>query len=296
MADVSVRESENASPTPPQALWLEVALNGGWGAGAQPLIPMTTDDMVREGVACVKAGASVVHFHTYDEATGKPNDDLNMYIAVIEEVRSQVDAIVYPTIAFDGDDRYVIIEALAKRGLLEWCTLDTGSVNLSSYADVAGDIEGSVYINSEQTIRRGMTVAREFGVHPTFACYEPGFIRLGAALMRRYGDVPQAVYRLMFSDSLTFGFPPEKYALDSYRRLLASEVPEAAVMIAGLGVDLDPIARTAVDGGLHLRVGLEDAPLGSRMTNLQWVEHAIEHYCGSRRLAKASEIRQTLKS
>src|SRR3546814_2016487 len=78
---------------------------------------------------------SIVHFQAYD-GNGVPSDDPGIYAAVIEGIRSEVDAIVYPTIAFEGDDRYVFVEALARQGLLEWASLDTGSLNLSRFSDI----------------------------------------------------------------------------------------------------------------------------------------------------------------
>ena len=77
--------------------WLEVALNGPWDAPAQPRIPVTVKEIVEEGIACVKAGAAIVHAHAYDEATGTQNDDWELYARIITGIRGQVDAIVYPT-------------------------------------------------------------------------------------------------------------------------------------------------------------------------------------------------------
>jgi uncharacterized protein (DUF849 family) len=47
--------------------------------------------------------------------------------------------------------------------------------------------------------------------------------------------------------------------------------------------------------GGHVRVGLEDAPLGTELTNLQWVEQAAEaiEQAGGR-VATAVEVRRRL--
>src|SRR3546814_8370514 len=66
------------------------------------------------------------------------------------------------------------------------------------------------------------------------------------------------IYRLMFSNGMSFGFPPKRYALDAYRTLLQSEVPGAPVMIAGLDVDVSELMADAVDAGIHISIGLED--------------------------------------
>jgi uncharacterized protein (DUF849 family) len=66
-------------------------------------------------------------------------------------------------------------------------------------------------------------------------------------------------------------------------------------MVAGLAVDILPLAGRAAERGGHVRVGLEDAPLGSARSNLEWVREArraIEGAGGS--LASAAEVRHAL--
>src|SRR5206468_3771365 len=83
---------------------VEVALNGPWGAERQPNAPIRVKDIVAEGIACAQAGAVVVHVHPYDEFTGKQNDDLDTYRAIIEGIREQDEVIVYPTVPFNAAD------------------------------------------------------------------------------------------------------------------------------------------------------------------------------------------------
>ena len=64
-------------------------------------------------------------------------------------------------------------------------------------------------------------------------------------------------------------------------------------MIAGLGVELDGLWDVAVARGGHLRVGLEDAPLGCTSSNAEMVAeacHAVPQ--AGRPLATASEVRR----
>lgn len=273
--------------------WVEVALNGGWGRALQPLIPIEIDRIIAEGIACARAGAAIVHFHAYD-AAGRPSDDPGIYAAIIDGIRSDVDAIVYPTIAFGGDDRHAFVAELARRGLLEWAVLDPGSVNISRFVDIAAGRSGSIYSNDEGGMRRGFRLAQEFGFHPSYACYEPGFIRLGAALHAAFQGVPQPIYRLMFSEGLSFGFPPRRYALEAYRALLKEEAPDAPVMIAGLDVDLHGLVDDAVGMGFQVRIGLEDAPLGSAIGNLELVEQAVTRL--GQAPASAADIRNALSN
>ena len=87
----------------PNATWLEVALNGGWGRHRQPGIPVTIENIVAEGVACAREGAAIVHVHAYDEASGRQRDDADAYARIIEGIRECCDCIVYPTIPLGGD-------------------------------------------------------------------------------------------------------------------------------------------------------------------------------------------------
>lgn len=288
-----------------QATWLEVSLNGPWTRALQPRMPVAVNDIVAEGIACVRAGAAIVHVHAYDPASGRQKDDAELYAAIIEGIRAEVDAIVYPTIPLAGgadaparltpQQRFAAIEALARRGLLEWAVVDPGTLDIARYDDIAADRPGFVYLNSEADIRHGLDLCRRYRFHPGYACYEPGFVRLGAALHRRYADAPQPIYRLMFSDAFAFGFPPEPFALSAYRMLLAREAPGAPVMVAGLGVDIVPLIPDAVAAGCHVRVGLEDAPFGSLLGNADWVARAAAAIAGAGgRLATAAEIRAAL--
>jgi uncharacterized protein (DUF849 family) len=183
--------------------------------------------------------------------------------------------------------RYAAIEALGERGLIEWAVVDPGSVNFDTF----------VYVNTHEHIRHGLSLAARYGFHPGYAIYEPGFVRLGAALAGEIGgQLPQPIYRFMFSDDFPFGFPPAEYALDAYLRLLAGCAAGAPWMIAGLRVDVLPLAAVAVARGGHVRVGLEDAPFGSTRDNLGWVgaaRRAIEAAGGT--LASAADARRALK-
>src|ERR1700745_2669490 len=78
--------------------WIEVAVNGAWTRKYQPKIPVTAKEVISEGVACIKAGAAIIHAHTLEPDSGRQNANVDNSAAFMEGIRSQVDAIVYPTI------------------------------------------------------------------------------------------------------------------------------------------------------------------------------------------------------
>jgi uncharacterized protein (DUF849 family) len=288
-------------------VWLEVALNGPWSRTRQPRIPVQVEEIVEEALRCADEGASILHFHAYDPVTGRQRDDYDIYAPIIERIRSRRDVICYPTLPFAGSvdapapltpaQRFAAVEKLLQAGLIEWAVVDPGSVNLTHLGDIASGHEGFVYANPESHIRHGLALAQRHGITPSYAIYEPGFIRLGAALHRAYPGAPVPIYRLMFSDGLAFGFPPQEWALQAYRQLLAQQAPGAAWMVAGLAVQIEPLIEAAVAAGGHVRVGLEDAPMGCELGNLALAQRArarIEAAGG--RLASTAEVRAALRA
>ena len=166
-------------------IWIEAALNGPWTRQKQKGIPIAVDDIVADGIAAAEAGAAIVHAHAYDVTTGRQKDDWEIYARIIEGIRAKVDVIVYPTIPSPGlgqeqdTNRFGHTLELAKRGLIEWAVIDPGSVHITRFDDLA---HGGVYMNPHEDIMEGMRIARAHNVHPSYAIYEPGFTRLGAAL------------------------------------------------------------------------------------------------------------------
>jgi len=282
-------------------VWIEVALNGAWSRKLQPGIPDTVEAIISEGVACARAGAAIVHTHAYDNG-GAQTFDWQVYARIIEGIRREVDVPVYPSYRAppeggndaDPGPRFAHVEALAERGLLDFAVIDPGSVNLTMRTTTAATRPAGIHLNPEAHIRHALEFAARNGFHPAFAIYEPGFTRAGAALARAAG-VKAPIYRFMFSERFAFGFPPRPYALAAHLALLEEEAASAPWMIAGLWADVRPLIPETVARGGHVRVGLEDAPLGSTMSNLAWVEEAVRLVRASGgEPASGADVRQAL--
>jgi 3-keto-5-aminohexanoate cleavage enzyme len=264
-------------------VWIEAALNGGWSRALQPGIPDTVEAIITEGVACARAGATVVHLHAYDGG-GPQTHDWQVYARIIEGIRNEVDVPIYPSYpAFttngdaglaDASVRFAHIEALVARGLIEFTQVDPGSANFTLKTTTAAAQAAGTYMNPEDHVRYALDFSARHGLHPNFAIYEPGFMRAGAALARAAGT-KTPIYRLMFCNLHAVGFPPRPYALDAYLALLEEEAPGAPWMIAGVSADLRPLIAETVRRGGYVRVGLEDAPLGIKASNLELVEEAV---------------------
>jgi uncharacterized protein (DUF849 family) len=268
-------------------VWIEVALNGPWSRALQPGIPDTVEAIVAEGIACARAGAAVVHTHAYDGG-GPQTFDWQVYARIIEGIRAKVDVPIYPSFPTsmigsgdagipEAERRFSHVDALASRGLIDLAPVDPGSVNFTLVATTSQTKVAGTYVNPESHVRHALGIARHHGLHPAFAIYEPGFARAGTALARATG-VKTPIYRFMLSQQFAFCFPPKPYAVAALATLVEDEAGAAPWMISGLGVDVSPLIGEAVVRGGHIRVGLEDALLGTpaSTTNLGLVEDAVQ--------------------
>jgi uncharacterized protein (DUF849 family) len=266
-------------------VWIEAALNGPWSRKFQPGIPDTVEAIIAEGIACARAGATIVHIHAYDGG-GPQTNDWQVYARIIEGIRNEVDVPIYPSFeplmlasltapVADPSVRFAPAEQLIARGLIEFAFADPGCMNFTQTTTTSKAEPAGTYLNPETHTRHALDLAARHGLHPDLAIYEPGFLRAGAALARAIGT-KTPIYRLMFCETMATGFPPRAYGLAAYLALLDEEAHGAPWMIAGVSADVRPLIGETVRRGGHIRVGLEDAPLGTRATNLEMVEEAIK--------------------
>ena len=286
-------------------VFIEAALNGPWSQRRQPLMPVTTDALIAEGIDCARAGASVIHIHVYDPNTCQQFENFDAYRAVIEGIREHEDVIVYPTLPLSGfgktdqtftaEARFKTVNKLAKAGLLEWSVIDPGTTQITELELTNSEQVQFLYINSEAEIRYGLELASRYDFVPSFAIYEPGFLRLGAMLFRNAKGCPRPIYRFMFSDKLSFGFPPEEIYLLTYIDLLKQTNPETVWMIAGLQVNLRRIISACLEEGGHIRTGLEDSYFYSEIGNLDLVRQTAKLILNENyEIGTAAQLRQQL--
>ena len=132
-------------------LILEVAVNGMTTPAINPAVPRTPDQIVTDSLACLEAGASIIHCHI-DDAKLAVDDTVAVYGDIFSRVLKEFpQALIYPTWrAFDSaEERHAHLPPLAARGLTRLSYLDPGSTNVGTALDAHGQPAGShVYINT----------------------------------------------------------------------------------------------------------------------------------------------------
>lgn len=262
---------------------IEVAVNGVTTKQRNPRTPEAPEEVAADALVCLDAGASVVHVHC--RPGGLPTADAaRAYAAALEPVaKERPDAILYPTMGSGTtiSERYDHHVPLAEAGTIRMGVLDPGSVNLAATAaDGTPPESGYAYVNTPADIHHMMGICRDYDLGPSFAIYEPGFLRTVLAY-HHAGMLPAgSLTKFYFSGQGYFGgglplysAPPIPEALNLYLAMLGDTgLPWAVTMLGGSLLDT-PVARMAVERGGHLRVGLEDYSNGP--SNAEQVERAV---------------------
>ena len=248
---------------------IEVALNGVTSKERNPHVPIVPEEIAADGLACLAAGAAIVHNHI-DDFSLPGKEAAERYLAGWQPVLAGVsEAILYPTVGIGGDiaARAAHVEPLARAARMG--VLDPGSVNLggSDPDGLPGGFE-IVYQNTYADIRWTVALLERLRLGPSVSIFEPGFLRTALAY-HRAGKLPAGAFiKLYFggdagylggaAGGATFGLPPTARALDAYLEMLAgTDLPWAVAVIGGDVVGCG-LARLALERGGHVRVGLED--------------------------------------
>ncbi|MGE0238727.1 MAG: 3-keto-5-aminohexanoate cleavage protein [Parvibaculaceae bacterium] len=262
-------------------IFITCALTGaGDTVGRSPHVPVTPAQIAASGLDAAKAGASILHIHVRDPATGKPSRELVLYREVVARIREKNDDVILnltggmggdiifgPQDPFDlqqGTD-FVSAEARIEHILdikPEMCSLDCGSLNFDEM----------VYATKPSWLRRMAKLMREVSAKPELECFEIGHVRMARQLIEEGLIAAPPLFQLCLGVKWAADASPQTMTA------LAAMLPRDAVWAGfGLGsMQMPMVAQSALLGG-HVRVGLEDnlfLSKGVHATNAQLVERA----------------------
>ena len=266
-------------------LIIEASLNGQTPKSMNPNVPYTDEEIVEQALACMEAGAAMIHNHTEEPVVGgRGLLDAENYTRPWRKLLAiRPDAILTPTmpLAQEGvsvETRYSHITAMAEEGLITQGLCDPGSINYAGL-DSEGLFADStiVYINDTHDSRYYVEACRRLNVGLSISIFEPGFVKFIMAYHRAGKLPPGAMMKFYFgSDSMSFGLPPTAKALDAYLEMIdGSGLPW---LVSSFGDDCVGcgIAEEAIKRGGHVQVGLEPYAGPRQPTNLELVEEVVE--------------------
>lgn len=246
-------------------------------------VPVSPDQIAADAIAAARAGASVVHIHVRDVATGQGSRDVALYREVVRQVKaSDVDPVINltagmggdlfidpsnPTVHMPGTDLVSGLERLAHVEELrpEICTIDCGSLNFG---------EGSqLYVSTPDMLREGAARIRDLGVKPEMEIFDTGNLWFANVMVEEGLIAPPPLYQICMG--IPYGAPADPGLLQAMVNML----PDGAQWTSfAIGRNQMPwVAQSVLLGG-HVRVGLEDnlyLSKGVKATNAQLTERAI---------------------
>jgi hypothetical protein len=291
-----------ATETP---LVLEVALNGLTSREKNRHVPHTPAELRADAIACLDAGAAILHAHSPDmRACGE--DAARDYLAAWAPILAErPDALWYPTLCQAPGMAAMCAHwgAIARQLPLRIGGFDPGSTNLGM-PGADGLPSGVVYGVSYDDVRTAFALCEQLRLGPSLGIYEPG--RCVPVAWRRAGRLPRGtLVKLYFGGEyglfstrpgVSFGLPPTERALDAYLEMLSGSGLPWSVSVWGGDLMATPIARLALERGGHLHVGIEEfqAP-GREPSNLELVREAAALAAGvGRPLATPAEAAELL--
>lgn len=265
---------------------IECAINGIGKKERNPHIPRTPEEVTVDSLACLEAGAAIIHAHNSSiRLVGR--DAVDDYAAAWSDIlAARPDALWYPTgvVATSTDDRIAHHDLLADLGLLRMAYVDPGSAN-TGWADADGLPVGGTYVNDYAHVRAAFEQCERRALAPAIAIYEPGWLNTTLAYLRA-GRLPAgAMVKLYFggewgllgrSRGVSFGLPPTTNALLAYLDMLEGSNLPWSVSVWGGDLLHTPVAGLALERGGHLHVGLEEHYDPDRQpTNVALIEEAV---------------------
>jgi 3-keto-5-aminohexanoate cleavage enzyme len=294
-----------------EPLIIECSLNEQVTKAQNPHVPIAKDELVADALAAAAAGASILHFHARDTASGDLlHPGTEFYRDVMRDIRrTNPDVILYPTYGASPkpEERFVHLIALAEdpETRLDFATIDPGAVNYGDFnwreTDATKKSLGWDYILSvsHTEIEYFFGLAREHGIQFSYTVRELGHVRHVLAY-RELGWVNDPLFfKITLSENHAWGIPPSEEAIRILTEgMIPSDVPYRWMTYVE-GDCHSALSRFAVEHGGHVRTGVGDNPLfeGEQLTNVGQIERIVAMADGiGRSIADPKTTREMLAS
>lgn len=262
-------------------------LGNGTTKAMNPAVPYTPEEIAKDAVACVKAGASIVHIHVRDDE-GRPTMETQRFIDAHTAARKALDAegldaILNLSTGGQGSDelRTAHIEAIQP----EMCSYNPGSINWG---------KAFVYLNPPSLMERLGKVCQQTGTKPEIEIFDTAMFN--NVLQCCKDGILTAPCHFQFIMGIPGGM---EGTLKNVSFLLDCMPAGSTWSITGIGRSHMSMLLTGLAAGANgIRVGLEDGiwlEKGVPATNESFVKRAVEiGKLAGREIATPAEAREIL--
>ncbi len=231
---------------------ITVALSGGLhNKKSNPYLPEQPEEIVREAIACWRAGAAIVHIHARD-AQGGITADPNAYREINDLIRSQCDIIINNTTGVGPG-----FAAAARAKILD-ARPDMASFNMGTMVRTKFD-PGSIFLNTREEIEAIARAMLDKGIKPELEVFGQSMFPEVRNLMEK-GLLKKPYYINLVVGSSNQGAIPGTVEdllslYDYFRRYVGAEGLFSTTVIGRPQLHLTTLG--CLLGG-HIRVGMED--------------------------------------
>jgi len=215
--------------------------------GMNPHVPVTAAEIAEDTQRCVALGASIVHLHARDEATGQPTHRKEAFARLIGSIREQCPDVVI-CVSLSGRVASDVAERTDPLNLTGDLKPDMASLTLSSM-----NFSNSASVNSPETIRRIAEKLAETGIKPELEVFDSGMINYARYLGGKQLLQPPFYFNFILGNIATAQARPAPLGL------MMSELPPDSFWVGGgIGAAQLPMTAMGMLYGNGVRVGLED--------------------------------------
>ncbi|HEY0747120.1 MAG TPA: 3-keto-5-aminohexanoate cleavage protein [Steroidobacteraceae bacterium] len=241
-------------------------------------LPLTPQDIARQSIDAIKAGAAIAHLHARNPSDGAPTGDPEVFGEFLPLIEQETDAVI--NITTGGGPTMSIEERMraAVRFKPELCSLNMGSMNFAFFPAAKRvsrwkydwerhyieSSEQNIFRNSFRDIRYILDTLSADGAKFEHECYDVGHLYNLAHFVESGRVKPPFFVQMVFG--ILGGIGPDLDNLVFMKRtadrLFGGANFQWSVLAAGKH-QMPFVTQAALMGG-HVRVGLEDSLLISR--------------------------------
>jgi len=256
-----------------EKLIITAAITGGASPEDNPYLPKTPKEQIKATLEAYEAGASVVHIHARNPATGRGEQKAEWLEEAIIPIRERCNIIVNVSTGgsgrrVDGDWLYKEIPEESVKGRIsvipELCQNPIAKPDLASFN--AGSPVIDIYSQKKKEFLLKFVMVHSFpdmvyaaetmkacGVKPELECYDIGMINNGK-ILGEMGHIDQPLY-FQFVMGILGQIPA---TVDHLIHMVRSIPQGSPWSVCAVGLDEFKMATMAILMGGHVRVGFED--------------------------------------
>lgn len=240
----------------PDTVVITCALNGVLTDPAQHPVPYTPAQMAAEARAAYNAGASVVHLHLRDQASGRlPSWEVDLAREVVDAIKAAAPELILNfTTGVVGDEingPRACLEAIEP----EMAAMNAGSLN---YLKVRSNGQWAwppmLFDNPVSKISAFLEVMNTHAIVPECECFDTGILR-SLAMFEAHG-ILKPPYTVSLVQGVASGMPARVDLLPILLDEMPKERPWQSIVIGR--EEVWPIHRRTAELGGNLRTGVED--------------------------------------